>query len=99
MSILSRRAGSKLQGAVQGLAGSFGGLASIFGLIFGGLLYNSIGGATFLISAGVILRICFFSSSVTFPYCEQEDEKTKRIATTRHRQIRIVIYVQKIDRS
>ena len=38
MSILSRRAGSKLQGAVQGLAGSFGGLASIFGLIFGDVL-------------------------------------------------------------
>ena len=36
MSILSRRAGSKLQGAVQGFAGSFGALASIFGLIFGG---------------------------------------------------------------
>ncbi len=36
MSILSRRAGSKLQGVVQGFAGSFGALASIFGLVFGG---------------------------------------------------------------
>ncbi|MDW3632072.1 MAG: MFS transporter, partial [Nitrososphaeraceae archaeon] len=53
MSILSRRAGSKLQGAVQGVAGSFGGLASIIGLTMGGFLYNSIGGATFLISAGI----------------------------------------------
>ena len=61
MSILSRRAGSKLQGAVQGLAGSFGGLASIFGLIFGGFLYNSIGGATFLISAGVIFAVFVMS--------------------------------------
>jgi MFS transporter, DHA1 family, tetracycline resistance protein len=57
MSILSRRAGSKLQGAVQGVAGSFGGLASIAGLTLGGFLYNSIGGFTFLISAGVILVI------------------------------------------
>ncbi|HZA64922.1 MAG TPA: MFS transporter [Nitrososphaeraceae archaeon] len=57
MSILSRRAGSKLQGTVQGVAGSFGGLASIIGLILGGFLYNSIGGATFLISAGIILAI------------------------------------------
>ncbi len=32
MSILSRRAGSKLQGAVQGVAGSFGGMESIVGL-------------------------------------------------------------------
>jgi MFS transporter, DHA1 family, tetracycline resistance protein len=61
MSILSRRAGSKLQGAVQGIAGSFGGLASIIGLILGGFLYNSIGGTTFLISAGVILIVFVMS--------------------------------------
>jgi len=61
MSILSRRAGSKLQGAVQGVAGSFGGLASIVGLILGGFLFNSIGEFTFLISAGVILVIFVMS--------------------------------------
>ena len=61
MSILSRRAGSKLQGAVQGIAGSFGGLASILGLILGGFLYNSIGGFTFLVSAGVIFVIFIMS--------------------------------------
>ena len=61
MSILSRRAGSKLQGAVQGVAGSFGGLASIIGLILGGFLYSSIGGATFLISAGIIYAIFVMS--------------------------------------
>jgi MFS transporter, DHA1 family, tetracycline resistance protein len=61
MSILSRRAGTKLQGAVQGVGGSFGGLASIVGLTLGGFLYNSIGGFTFLISAGVILVIFVMS--------------------------------------
>ncbi|MFL6407046.1 MAG: MFS transporter [Nitrososphaeraceae archaeon] len=61
MSILSRRAGSKLQGAVQGTAGSFGGLASILGLTLGGFLYNSIGAVTFLISAGVIFSIFLMS--------------------------------------
>ena len=61
MSILSRYAGSKLQGSVQGVAGSFGGLASIMGLILGGLLYNSIGAVTFLISAGVIFSIFLMS--------------------------------------
>jgi MFS transporter, DHA1 family, tetracycline resistance protein len=61
MSILSRRAGSKLQGAVQGIAGSFGGLASILGLILGGFLYNSMGGFTFLVSAGVIFVIFIMS--------------------------------------
>src|SRR6185437_11270707 len=61
MSILSRRAGSKLQGAVQGVAGSFGGLASIVGLTLGGFLFNSVGGATFLISGGVILIVFIMS--------------------------------------
>jgi MFS transporter, DHA1 family, tetracycline resistance protein len=61
MSILSRRAGSKLQGAVQGVAGSFGGLASIVGLTLGGFLYNSIGGATFLVSAGIIMAVFILS--------------------------------------
>jgi MFS transporter, DHA1 family, tetracycline resistance protein len=61
MSILSRRAGSKLQGAVQGIAGSFGGLASILGLTLGGFLYNSIGAVTFLISAGVTFSIFLMS--------------------------------------
>ena len=61
MSILSRRAGSKLQGEVQGVAGSFGGLASIIGLSLGGFLYSSIAGSTFLISAGVILAVFVMS--------------------------------------
>jgi DHA1 family tetracycline resistance protein-like MFS transporter len=61
MSILSRRAGSKLQGAVQGVAGSFGGLASIIGLTLGGFLYNSVGGFTFLISGGVIFVVFIMS--------------------------------------
>jgi MFS transporter, DHA1 family, tetracycline resistance protein len=59
VSILSRRAGSKLQGTVQGVGGSFDDLASIIGW---GCLYNLVGGATFLISAGVILAIFVISS-------------------------------------
>ena len=61
MSILSKRAGTVLQGAVQGVAGSVGGLASIIGLIAGGVLYNLIGGATFLISAAVIFLVFVMS--------------------------------------
>jgi MFS transporter, DHA1 family, tetracycline resistance protein len=61
MSILSRYAGSKLQGSVQGVAGSFGGLASILGLVLRGFLYNAIGAVTFLISAGVIFSIFLMS--------------------------------------
>jgi DHA1 family tetracycline resistance protein-like MFS transporter len=61
MSILSKRAGTTLQGAVQGIAGSFGSLASIIGLILGGTLYNLIGATTFLVSAGVIFTAFIMS--------------------------------------
>lgn len=61
MSILSRRAGTTHQGAVQGLAGSFGGVASIIGLTTGGLLYSLVGATTFLVSAGVIFAVFMMS--------------------------------------
>jgi MFS transporter, DHA1 family, tetracycline resistance protein len=61
MSILSKRAGTALQGAVQGVAGSFGGIASIIGLIAGGVLYNLTGGATFLVSAVIIFSVFVMS--------------------------------------
>jgi len=57
LSILSKIAGRQYQGAVQGLASSFGSLASIVGLIVGGALYTSFGSVTFLISAGIILSV------------------------------------------
>ncbi len=61
MSILSKRAGTDLQGAVQGIAGSIGGVASIIGLIAGGVLYNLTGGATFLVSAVIIFSVFVMS--------------------------------------
>jgi DHA1 family tetracycline resistance protein-like MFS transporter len=54
LSLLSKVAGTDRQGAVQGFAGSAGGLASIIGLISGGLLYAGIGSSTFLVTALVI---------------------------------------------
>jgi MFS family permease len=61
LSLLSKRAGSVHQGAVQGAAGSFGSLASIIGLTIGGLLYNLLGGITFLVSAGVVFAVFIMS--------------------------------------
>ncbi len=61
LSILSKTAGSAYQGFIQGVASSFGSLASIIGLIIGGLLYNLIGGSTFLISAGIIFVVFIMS--------------------------------------
>jgi MFS transporter, DHA1 family, tetracycline resistance protein len=61
MSILSKRAGTNYQGVVQGVASSFASLASIIGLTTGGVLYNLIGGTTFLVSAGVIFIVFILS--------------------------------------
>jgi DHA1 family tetracycline resistance protein-like MFS transporter len=61
MSILTRFAGTIHQGAVQGVASSIGSLASIIGLVVGGLLYNSIGVSNFLISAGFIFLVFILS--------------------------------------
>ncbi len=67
LSILSKRAGYVYQGAIQGVASSFGSLASIIGLIIGGVLYNLIGGFTFLISAGIIFVVFIMSFKLLKP--------------------------------
>ena len=56
MSILSRRAGTILQGAVQGVAGSFGSLASIIGLIVGGVHMILLGRLPFLLVLELFLQ-------------------------------------------
>jgi MFS transporter, DHA1 family, tetracycline resistance protein len=61
LSLLSKHAGSTHQGAVQGIAGSFGSLASIIGLTVGGILYHFLGGAIFLVSAAVIFTVFILS--------------------------------------
>ncbi|WP_458720139.1 MFS transporter [Candidatus Nitrosocosmicus sp. R] len=61
MSLLSKRAGTVHQGVIQGVGSSMGSLASIIGLILGGLLYNLIGPTTFLISAAVIFMVFVMS--------------------------------------
>lgn len=61
MSILSKRAGTVHQGVIQGVGSSMGSLASIIGLIVGGILYNLIGPFTFFISAAVIFMVFIMS--------------------------------------
>lgn len=60
MALLSRLGDAGSQGMIQGLAASSGSLASIIGLIVGGLAYNAIAEKTFLVSAAII----FLCSSV-----------------------------------
>ncbi|NIW79187.1 MAG: MFS transporter [Calditrichae bacterium] len=57
LSILSRVAGQQYQGAIQGYASSTGSLASIIGLIIGGLIYGWIGVSTFWIPAMLFLMV------------------------------------------
>jgi len=57
MALLSKVAGDRHQGAIQGAAGSIGAVASIVGLIGGGLLYNSLGAWVFVLAALMILPV------------------------------------------
>lgn len=57
MSLLAEAAGTRFQGAVQGVAGSLGAVASIAGLLAGGLLYGILGARVFLVSGAVILVV------------------------------------------
>ena len=57
LSLLSRAAGSSHQGAVQGIAGSLGAVASIAGLVLGGILFATLGSGVFWVSAAVSLTV------------------------------------------
>jgi len=61
LSMISKSAESKYQGAVQGFASSAGSLASIIGLIAGGVLFGILGSNTFILPA-VIMVLIFIAS-------------------------------------
>ena len=73
LSLLSRTAGKEFQGSVQGIASSLGSLASIIGLVVGGVLYSNFGVFTFLVSACTIylVFILSFHLTKTQKYCEK----------------------------
>ncbi len=72
LSLLSKAAGKYYQGSVQGFANSMGSLASIIGLIAGGMLYFRLGAVTFLVAAGIIYFV--FLSSLRLLKIEKECE-------------------------
>jgi len=63
LSVMSKVAGSTHQGAVQGVAGSGSAVASMLGMVAGGLLYGAFGSRVFLVSAAVILVVCLIATS------------------------------------
>ncbi|WP_342304354.1 MFS transporter [Methanolobus sp. ZRKC5] len=56
-SMLSKLAGNKNQGLVQGVSGSFMSIASILGLIGGGFIYELMGRGAFIVSALIIYLV------------------------------------------
>jgi DHA1 family tetracycline resistance protein-like MFS transporter len=59
--MLSRTGPTEYQGSVQGVGSSTGSLASIIGTVTGGMLYVTIGVATFYVSAAAIAAVtCMF---------------------------------------
>jgi MFS family permease len=76
LSILSKFAGNKYQGSVQGFAMSASSLASIIGLLAGGLLYTQFGAVSFLIAAVIIYVVVFLS----FRLVKIEKERLAEIA-------------------
>ncbi|MEM8934434.1 MAG: MFS transporter, partial [Acidobacteriota bacterium] len=53
LATLSKAAGDARQGAVQGIAGSSGAMASIAGFLVGGLFFDLLGPRLFLLSTGI----------------------------------------------
>jgi len=64
MSALSKAAGDRFQGAVQGYAGSGGAIASIIGLVVGGVLYGFLENTIFIMSAIIISLTVLLSLSL-----------------------------------
>jgi DHA1 family tetracycline resistance protein-like MFS transporter len=63
--MLSRSGPAEYQGSIQGVGSSTGSLASILGTVTGGVLFVTIGAATFYVSAAVVgVATCLFVARV-----------------------------------
>jgi MFS family permease len=67
MALLSTATDRENQGAVQGFASSSGAVASIVGLLVGGLLYGVLGTGVFLLSFAVTMVVVLFSVRIPSP--------------------------------
>ncbi len=65
LSLLAKTGNKDMQGTIQGYANSTGSLASIIGLLFGGLLMGTIGSILFIASAIVMLIIFGITWSIS----------------------------------
>jgi MFS family permease len=67
MALLSTIAGTRHQGAVQGAGGSVGAVASIVGLIAGGLIYTWLSGGIFVLAALVVIPVALITRGMRPP--------------------------------
>ncbi|MGD9489926.1 MAG: MFS transporter [Calditrichaceae bacterium] len=74
LSLLSKSIDSKFQGAIQGFASSSGSVASIIGLLAGGILYEQLGSIIFLI-AGMIIFLTFLMT-IRFFYMKTDTKNS-----------------------
>ncbi len=61
LSILAQAGSPAIQGSIQGYSNSVGSLASIFGLILGGMLFQNLGPIVFVVSANFLFGIFLLS--------------------------------------
>lgn len=76
LGVIASHGKGEMQGKVQGVATSFGSVASIIGLIFGGILFENIGNKVFLISAGIMIILAILSFKFTVLEQDHEDTQT-----------------------
>jgi MFS family permease len=67
MSIISKATDRDVQGAVQGLASSAGAVASILGLLVGGLLYGYLESRVFILAAAITTFVFLASMTLARP--------------------------------
>ncbi|UJH66348.1 MFS transporter [Allomuricauda sp. SCSIO 65647] len=76
LALLSKKGDKQRQGAIQGYGSSMGSIASMFGLVAGGLLFESMTTLVFIIGAGVFLLIAVLMS------IQFVNGRPKRVVTT-----------------
>jgi MFS family permease len=67
LAVLSTVADQRVQGAVQGIAGSSSAVASITGLLVGGVLYNFAGAGVFAIAAAITVGVVVLALAIPKP--------------------------------
>lgn len=67
LAVLSRTADRTTQGAIQGLAGSMTAVASIIGLLLGGLLFGRLAGGVFLLASAMTTLVFLLAFRIPHP--------------------------------